>query len=60
MMFEEYILLIIENQMMAQLDEDLKLNLTRKRGNYVKSKNAKSHIDRVQSTPAILVDFPNT
>jgi hypothetical protein len=29
MMFEEYILLIIENQMIAQLDEDLKLGLKR-------------------------------
>ena len=29
MMFEEYILLIIENQMIAQLDESLKLGLKR-------------------------------
>ena len=28
MMFEEYILLIIENQMIAELDEDLKRGLT--------------------------------
>ena len=29
MMFEEYILLIIENQLITQLDEDLKLGLRR-------------------------------